>query len=132
VRRTFQQLITLPPRLLGSLLEHGKGHRMGQVRWQCTGVWLTPSDPGFAGPRSLYEWKLWRLPKLALLSATSPAGGPFARFSSDKNPTLQSGPSLMGLQVIATGMAFLQTAHGWLQEYKKEHLPAPDIRPKPV
>ena len=119
-RQAFQQLIPVPPKLVGSLLEHGKGHLAWQVRWLCTGVWPTLSQLLVLQGHDPFE--VWRLPKpeaIALLPATSPAAGAIRAFlqaARSYYPTEQSTED--GLQVIATGMAFMQAAHGWWQEHE--------------
>lgn len=124
-RQAFQHLIPLPPKLLSSLLEHGKEHLVWQVRWLCTGVWPTLSQLLVLQGHDPFE--IWRLPKpeaIALIPATAPAGGAIRAFfhaARTSYPTEQSTEE--GLQVIATGMASLQAAHGWWQEHESTSHP---------
>ena len=119
-RQAFQQLIPVPPKLLGSLLEHGNGHLAWQVRWLCTGIWPTLSQLLVLQGHDPFE--VWRLPKpeaLALLPATSPAGGAIRAFFHAVQTYYHTEQSIEeGLQVIATGVAFVQIAQGWWQEHE--------------
>jgi len=119
-RQTFQQLIPLPPKLLGSLMEHGKGIWRGRYGG-CVPV---------SGQHSISSWFCRATIPLRCgdcrnqrrshcFLPRAPQEGPFARFFKRRGPTTPTEQSIEeGLQVIATGMVSLQAAHGWWQEHE--------------
>jgi hypothetical protein len=132
-RKAFAYLIPLPPSLIVSLLEQGKGHLAWTIRWLCTGVWptlyqlliLQGHDP----------FAVWRLPKpqaLTLLPVDVPPGQAIRAFYQavlTYYPAEQSTED--GLRVIATGVTFLQAAHRWWQEHKRDRVPTCVLTGKP-
>ena len=101
----------LQPRFVG-LVVHGSALKGGFFPG-CSDIdlLLFLDQQAFASP-----FEIWRLPKLP---ATSPVRGVIRAFFQAARTYYPIELSIEeGLQVIATGMAFLQAAHGWRQEYE--------------
>jgi hypothetical protein len=121
-RSRIATLNPLPPYLVGSLLEHGKGRLAWHIRWLCTDVWPTVYQVLVLQGHDPFS--IWSLPKpqaIALLPPETFLGQTlraFYRAVQIYYPSEESAEE--GLAVITTGVTFLHTVKSWWHEYDCE------------
>jgi hypothetical protein len=113
----------LPPYLVGSLLEHGKGRLAWHIRWLCTDVWPTAYQVlVLQGYDPFFIWSLPKSQAIALFPPETPLGQTSRAFYQAVQTYYPSGQVVgEGLTVIRTGVAFLYAVASWWQEQEYEH-----------
>jgi hypothetical protein len=119
-RRRIARLKPLPPYLVGSLLEHGKGRLAWHIRWLCTDVWPTVYQVlVLQGHDPFSIWSLSKAQAIALLPPETPLGQTSRAFYQAVQTYYPSEEVVgEGLAVIITGVAFLHTVQSWWQAHK--------------
>ena len=121
-RSRITMLNPLPPYLVGSLLEHGKGRLAWNIRWLCTDVWPTVYQVLVLQGHDPFS--VWSLPKpqaIALLPPETSLGQTLRAFNRAVHIYYPFEESVEeGLALITTGVTFLQTVQSWWQEYNRE------------